>query len=261
MYDEFARIYDTLMQDVPYKKWLLRINEWIKAFGISKPNGSDEKNLILDLGCGTGTFTEMMARLGYDMIGIDSSLEMLNVAMAKKDESGSKILYLCQDMRKMELYSTVGTIICICDSLNYLLSEKDILATFGQVKNYLYPGGIFIFDFNTKYKYEAVIGHATIAENHEDCAFVWENYYHPDACLNEYDLTFFIKGKDGRFDRYQETHVQKGYELGEIRCLLKKAGLDIITIIDDDSEKAPTDESERIVIVAKSAYKEFPRVL
>ena len=117
-----------------------------------------ERNLVLDLGCGTGTITELLYEKGYDMIGVDSSEEMLQIALDKKFETGSDILYLCQDMRELDLYSTVGTVVSVCDSLNYLLMDEDVLQTFHLVNNYLFPGGIFIFDFNTIYKYEEVIG-------------------------------------------------------------------------------------------------------
>ena len=148
-----------------------------------------ERNLVLDLGCGTGTITELLYEKGYDMIGVDSSEEMLQIALDKKFETGSDILYLCQDMRELDLYSTVGTVVSVCDSLNYLLMDEDVLQTFHLVNNYLFPGGIFIFDFNTIYKYEEVIGDTTIAENREDCSFIWENFYSCEDHINEYDVT------------------------------------------------------------------------
>ena len=144
-----------------------------------------ERNLVLDLGCGTGTITELLYEKGYDMIGVDSSEEMLQIALDKKFETGSDILYLCQDMRELDLYSTVGTVVSVCDSLNYLLMDEDVLQTFHLVNNYLFPGGIFIFDFNTIYKYEEVIGDTTIAENREDCSFIWENFYSCEDHINE----------------------------------------------------------------------------
>lgn len=260
MYNNFAQIYDTLMQDIPYEKWAGRINTWIEKYGISKKRPGEaedenEENLVVDLGCGTGTLTEMLAKSGYDMIGIDNSEDMLNIAAGKKFVNQTKTLYLCQNMQKMELYSTVGTFISVCDSLNYLLSENDILDTFKLVYNYLYPGGIFIFDFNTVYKYKEVIGNTTIAENHHDCAFIWENYYHPEECLNEYDLTFFIKEKSGYFSRHLETHFQRAYEPEQIISLLTAAGLNIISTIDEETKKTPHRKSERVVIIAR---KEIP---
>ena len=161
-------------------------------------------------------------------------------------------------MRQFELYGTVGAVISVCDSINYLLSEKDVFATFCLVNNYLYPSGLFIFDFNTVYKYEVVIGDATIAENREECSFIWENYYHPEEEINEYDLTLFVKNDNGEhnlFRRFQETHYQRGYRLEQMKALIEKAGMAFITAIDGDTHGNVTTESERIIIVAKEQCK------
>jgi SAM-dependent methyltransferase len=253
MYDDLAAIYDTLMRDVPYQRWLERIDGWLEAYGVSKKNikDDDEKNLVVELACGTGTFTEMLAGLGYDMLGIDNAPAMLSVAAEKKTRKGSHTLYLCQDMREMELFSTVGAIICVCNSLNYLLGEDELLATFRLVHNYLYPGGLFIFEFNTTYKYAFVLAETMIAENHEACAYIWENCYYPDEGLTESELTFFIREKDGRFRRCQETHRQRGYELEEVKGLLESAGLELVLAVDDDTGGAPKEKSEMVFVMAR----------
>ncbi len=270
-YTDFAEVYDTFMDETPYEAWADFIISLIEKYGISKP-GKDlaqsclkretdsrqmletEKNLVLDLGCGTGTLTEILAQKGYDMIGIDYSQEMLNIAMQKKMESQSDILYLCQDMREIDLYSTVGTVISVCDSVNYLLEDEDIEDTFAGVQNYLYPGGIFIFDFNTVYKYREIIGDTTIAENREDCSFIWENYYHEAECINEYDLTIFVREDDRaeRFRRFAETHYQRGYTLEEMTAFVAGAGMELVLTVDADTHKVPTDTSERIYMVARA---------
>ena len=173
-YDGFARVYDTFMDNVPYSEWAGFLKTVLEEFGICGKENRQEKPLdlleqerheILDLGCGTGTLTEMLSEAGYDMIGVDSSEEMLEIAMEKREKSGRDILYLCQDMRNLELYGTVGAAVSVCDTLNYLLQEEEVVSVFSLVNNYLYPGGIFIFDFNTVYKYQEIIGDVTIAEN------------------------------------------------------------------------------------------------
>jgi len=224
--------------------------------GVTEDALISERNLVLDLGCGTGTITELLYEKGYDMIGVDSSEEMLQIALDKKFETRSDILYLCQDMRELDLYSTVGTVVSVCDSLNYLLMDEDVLQTFHLVNNYLFPGGIFIFDFNTIYKYEEVIGDTTIAENREDCSFIWENFYSCEDHINEYDVTVFERQEDDLYRRFTETHYQRGYTLEEMKTFLEKAGLIFVTALDEKTHKAPTETSERIYVIAREYGKQ-----
>lgn len=263
-YTDFAGVYDTFMDDTPYQEWADFLAQLIEKYGISKPVRDkeqgildSERNLVLDLGCGTGTLTELLYQKGYDMIGVDLSQEMLNIALEKKEKSGSEILYLCQDMRELDLFSTVGTVISVCDSVNYLLENDEVEETFGLVNNYLYPGGIFLFDFNTVYKYEQVIGDTTIAENRDDCSFIWENYYHEEDRVNEYDLTIFVKEKkEELFRRFTETHFQRGYTLEEMKGFVERAGMEFVLALDADTHKAPIETSERIYVIARECSKQ-----
>lgn len=270
-YTDFALVYDTFMDDTPYEEWCDYLVKLLDRYGDSSmselevdTNLRQEKNTILDLGCGTGTLTELLARKGYDMIGIDNAQEMLRIAIEKRAQSGLDILYLLQDMREFELYGTVGAVVSVCDSVNYLLEEEDILQTFRLVNNYLYPRGIFIFDFNTVYKYAIEIGDTTIAENREECSFIWENYYHEEEEINEYDLTIFVKEDavseatcdrdepaEPLFRRFQETHYQRGYRLEQMKRLVEQSGLEFVEAVDADTHGAVSDESERIYIVAR----------
>ncbi|MBR3808441.1 MAG: class I SAM-dependent methyltransferase [Lachnospiraceae bacterium] len=260
-YQDFAYVYDEFMDETPYDLWCERIDLLIKKYGISEPKRDakealeSEKNLVLDLGCGTGTLTEMLYAKGYDMIGIDNSDSMLSIAMGKKEVSGSEILYLLQDMRELELYSTVGTVISVCDSINYILDEEELLEVFLRVNNYLYPGGIFIFDFNTDYKYREIIGDTVIAENRDNCSFIWENYYDEDEKINEYDVTVFVKEEGELFRKFEETHFQKGYTKEKIENLLKRAGMNVLSMKDADTDGEVTGESQRIYVVAKECQK------
>ena len=262
VYSDFAAVYDELMDNTPYEQWCGRLDTLIKKYGVSRPGRAgvtlldSEKNLVLDLGCGTGMLTEMMYGKGYDMIGIDLSESMLDIAMKKREASGSEILYLLQDMREFELYSTVGTVYCVCDSLNYILEEDELFQVFSLVNNYLFPGGIFIFDFNTDYKYREVIGDTTIAENRDDCSFIWENYYDPEQKINEYDLTVFVRLEGDRFRKFSETHFQRGYTLEQIKSLVDRAGMALVEVADADTGESVTAESERIYVVAREQGKE-----
>ncbi|MBQ4258763.1 MAG: class I SAM-dependent methyltransferase [Lachnospiraceae bacterium] len=260
-YGDFSEVYDEFMDNVPYDEWAQRLDELIQKFGVTdkKKDSTDalesERNLVLDLGCGTGTLTELMYNKGYDCMGVDISASMLNVAMEKKMEHGTDILYLCQDMRELELYSTVGCVYSVCDSVNYILEEKELEQVFSLVNNYLYPKGIFIFDFNTEYKYAQVIGNSTIAENREDAAFIWENYYNGETHINEYDLTVYVREEGDYFRRFTETHYQKGYTLETMIGLVQNAGMELLWIMDVDTGLEPTPGSERICIVARESGK------
>ena len=198
-YTSFAYVYDTFMDNVPYGEWASHIREKLGEHGVTE-------GIVLDLGCGTGTMTERLAEYGYDMIGIDNSEEMLELAMEKKMESGYDILYLLQDMREFELYGTVRAVVSVCDSVNYITEPDELEEVFRLVNNYLDPKGIFLFDFNTVYKYRDVIGDSTIAEDRDVCSFIWDNRYYEKEQINEYDLTLFISED---FDSQKERQIRK----------------------------------------------------
>ena len=245
-YTGFAEVYDLFMDQVPYEKWSGRIIQILSAYGI-------RDGLVLDLGCGTGSMTELLAGAGYDMIGVDASEEMLELAYEKRAESGHDILYLLQDMREFELYGTVRAIVSVCDSLNYITEEEELLHVFRLVRNYLDPDGVFFFDMNTIYKYSEMLGETTIAENREEGSFIWENYYDPEEQLNQYDLTLYIRDENDRYTRFEETHIQKAYALERVLELLQQAGMKAEQIFDSDTGKEVTDTTGKFCIAARKA--------
>lgn len=245
-YESFAKVYDELMDNVPYDTWTEHLIRDLKEYDIID-------GLICELGCGTGNVTTRLSKAEYDMIGVDDAEEMLSVAREKQDSE--QILYLQQDMRSFELYGTVRAVVSICDCMNYLLEEEDLLKTFQLVNNYLDPDGIFIFDFNTIYKYKEVMGDTVIAENREDCSFIWENYYDVEEEINEYDLTIFVQTQEDLFQRFTETHLQRGYTLEQMQEILQKAGLVFLKAIDVDTQGEVTEQTERICIIAREHGK------
>ncbi len=244
-YTSFARVYDLFMDNVPYEMWCEYLTTILAENGI-------ESGLILDLGCGTGKLTRLMEKKGYDMIGVDNSFEMLDIARESECEN---ILYLMQDMREFELYGTVRAIYSACDSLNYILEEEELLTVFRLVNNYLDPGGLFVFDINTPFKYQELLAENTFAETRDEGSFIWENYYDEEEKINEYDLTLYIEEEDGRFSRYQEVHYQKCYELPVIKGLLQEAGLEFVAAYDAYSKNPVAEDSEKITIVARECTK------
>lgn len=247
-YSGFAEVYDLFMDNVPYEDWCRYLTELLWKYGV-------KEGLVLDLGCGTGTMTELLAGEGYDMIGVDSSEEMLEMAMEKRIRSGRDILYLCQDMREFELYGTVRAVVSVCDCMNYILDPEDLEQVFRLANNYLDPGGVFIFDLNTEYKYRQM-GETTIAENREDGSFIWDNYYDEEERINEYDLAVFVKeGDDGLYRKYEETHYQRAYRPEEIREIGERAGMEFLAFYHAFTYEAPREDSERIYAVFREKGK------
>jgi len=292
IYNAFSTVYDHFMDDIPYEKWGEFIREMLLSCGIHEglilndlenqqdlsscnlPNHETTKQpLVLELGCGTGTMTEILAGYGYDMIGIDNSSAMLEMARNKEGSSSQNILYLLQDMREFELYGSVKAVVCVCDSINYILELSELKQIFRLVNHYLDPEGLFIFDFNTDYKYREVIGNQTIAENCEDKSFIWENYYYEEERINEIELSLFIKEesksvncsieddsslldskrktKGVPYRKYIETHHQRAYHLEEIKEVLKEAELEFIKAYDNYTDEDVHKQSQRIVVVAR----------
>ena len=244
----FAEVYDKFMDNVPYDEWTDYLTGLLKEYGV-------EGGLVAELGCGTGNVTGRLKAAGYDMIGIDNSPEMLQIAAEKDGE----ILYLCQDMREFELYGTVAAVVCVCDGMNYILDKADLVKVFKLVNNYLDTSGLFIFDLNTIYKYEKLLGDNVIAENRENMSFIWENYYDNEERINEYDLTVFLEDDEdekGRFLRFDEIHYQKGYTIEEVKEALEAAGMEFVAVYDAFSKEAPKTDSERVYFIAKEKYQE-----
>ena len=173
-------------------------------------------------------------------------------------ESGRDILYTLQDMRDFELYGAAGAMVSVGDSINYLLEEADLEAMFRCVHRSLLPGGIFVFDFKTVHLYRDVIGDRTIAEDRGDCAFIWDNYYDPETCVNEYDLAVFVAadGSDGSlFRRFDEVHRQRGYRPEQLRAAAERAGLTWIDMQDVVTGGPVDDETERAMAAVRRENK------
>ena len=281
-YTNFAYVYDTFMDQEPYEAWADRVCAWLDRYGLkretsapadtdtagqtgetpgpadSSPDAGDalreEANIVVDLGCGTGKLTEILADRGYDMIGIDLSEDMLGIAQERRMESGRDILYTLQDMRDFELYGAAGAMVSVGDSINYLLEEADLEAMFRCVHRSLLPGGIFVFDFKTVHLYRDVIGDRTIAEDRGDCAFIWDNYYDPETCINEYDLAVFVQedGGDGTiYRRFDEVHQQRGYTPEQLREAAEKAGLEWTAMQDADTAREADEQTERVMAAVR----------
>ena len=277
-YTSFAQVYDLFQDNIPYGEWADYLKSLLNEYGV-------KDGLVLDLGCGTGSITELLAKAGYDMIGVDNSEEMLEIAReaeyeadawsaaeawdeaAETDEPeeyaelgepdepdelpNGGILYLLEDMRELELYGSVRAVVSVCDSMNYILEEADLREVFSRVHEYLEEDGVFIFDLNTVYKYRDLLGETTIAENREEGSFIWENYFDEASAVNEYDLTLYIREDGESYRRFEEVHYQRAYDLETIGRLLADAGMELTAAYDAFTKEPVRDDSERIYVVAR----------
>ena len=249
-YTSFAEVYDTFMDNVPYEEWADYLEDRLKEYGV-------KDGLVLELGCGTGSMTELLAEKGYDMIGVDNSEDMLEIAMEKRIESGHDILYLLQNMQEFELYGTVRAIVSVCDCVNYVTEKNELQEVFRLVNNYLDPGGIFVFDLNTPYKYRSQLADNTFAENREQGSFIWENTFDETTGINEYDLTLYIQDEEDPdyFMRFEEVHYQRAYEIEAIKKALREGGMDLLEILDADTMTTVLEETERMYVIAREVGK------
>ena len=243
VYGDFAFYYDRLMRDVDYSMWADYVTEIFRRHG-------REPELAADLGCGTGSFCLEMAGRGFDMIGIDASAEMLGIAKQKAVSAGADILFLNQDMTSFELYGTVGAITCLMDSINYVTYKNDLKRMFRLVKNYLDPGGLFVFDINSPYKFENILSSNVFCETSDDVSYIWQNAYDRRSRLCRFDLTFFVK--EGKlYRRFDETHYERNYDTGELERMLLDTGMTVLGIYDAFRFRKPGPKAERIFFVCR----------
>lgn len=243
MYQDFSFYYDRFAYDIDYQRFYRYYKKIFERF-------SCNPKLVLDMCCGTGTLTTLMSK-DYDMIGVDASWEMLNVARGK-DDSG-KILYLNQSMTDFELYGTVDACYSSLDSVNYLLEDGDLNKHFSLMKNYLNPNGLYIFDISTIYKFRYILGNKTFTDETETDLFIWQNCY--ENRLLTMDLDVFTETDDGTYERISETHYERGYTVAEIKKAAEQCGFRVEAVFDDLTFQPAHSKSKRIFFVIRSIEK------
>ena len=238
-YDLFAEYYDELMSGIDYPARAEYIDGIIKKY---KPDA----HLLVDLACGTGSMTVEFAAMGYDVIGVDLSGNMLSKAREKSDGS---ILYLCQSMQNLDMYGTIDAFVCTLDSLNHIEDREQLLLALSRVSLFLEPDGVFVFDMNTPFKHEKILADNAFVYETEDVFCVWQNEYSGDGRV-DIALDFFARQPDGTYLRESEDFCEVAYSYEETESLLNLAGLKILAAYDDMTFEPPRCDSERIVIAA-----------
>lgn len=243
-YSVLARHYDSLMDEIDYAGYADFYDKIIEKYAPSLP-----KRLI-DLGCGTGSISVLLAEKGYEVTGVDLSCEMLSAALKKASDKHIKMLLVEQDMAKLDCGNGYGSAICSFDGINYLAKREELAQCFERTADSLCEGGVFVFDVNSKYKYENIIADNTFIYETEDLFLSWQNYYMKEKSVCDFYLTFFEKHGESwrRTDEYQR---QRMYSDKTLQNALEKSGFEICERFSDISFASVTAESERIFYVCR----------
>ncbi|KZE68449.1 methyltransferase [Fictibacillus phosphorivorans] len=242
-YQQFAYLYDELMEDAPYSEWLY----FVKT---SVSNYLKDGTRFLDVGCGTGSMTILLAKEGFHVTGVDLSSDMLMVAKEKAEREKVAISFFQQDMRDLEGLGLFDCVTILCDSLNYILTEEDVKRTFTSAGNHLTAGGLLLFDVHSIHKINEIFIGQTFGSNEEKLSYIWQCYQGEYENSVEHDLSFFIQNGT-TYDRYDELHVQRTFSVEDYSRWLLECGYDLLNVSADFKPENPSDESDRILFVAK----------
>lgn len=228
-YDNLAPLYDLLQRDIDVPSWSRNIHTYIQKYGPKQGQGEAGKLLVCDLGCGTGSVALELADLGYDVIGVDNSLEMLELAQEKTALAHKNILFLCQDMTALDLFGTVDVFLCLLDSVNHLLKPKDFKRMLDSFQNFLNPGGLFLFDVVIPEHLAVTLGNEFFYEDHDNYTLFWQNSFSSKSKISTSELTFFRKETScSGYSRYDTVIRERVYTDLEIRQAIRNAGLELI---------------------------------
>ncbi|MEW9049555.1 MAG: class I SAM-dependent methyltransferase [Neobacillus sp.] len=244
-YQQFAYLYDELMQDAPYAEWVRLVKDKQKKFNI-------EGKSLLDLGCGTGELSVRLAKEGFSVTGIDLSSDMLAVAQAKAEAAGVKIPFYEQNMAEMEGLDSFDVIGIFCDSLNYLQSDEEVIHTFSKVFQHLKAGGVFIFDVHSIYKVNQIFINQTYAAADDHLSYIWSSFPGEQPNSVEHELSFFVLDEQtDQYDRFDELHYQRTYSVQQYTDWLTEAGFELLEVSADFMDIEPQGDSERIIFITR----------
>jgi ubiquinone/menaquinone biosynthesis C-methylase UbiE len=242
-YEKFAYAYDRMMSNVDYVRWANYIEDLFKTYKC-------RPRKVLEVACGTGALTALMAERGYEMWGLDRSEGMLEVARQKAKRRHLNVQLIQGDMRNFALDQRFDAVLCIYDSINYAIDEGELASIFQSVSKHLPPSGLFIFDVTTERNIVQHFHSQTFAENHDDYSYIWKNVYsyHDKTCRTA--LTFFIREGE-LFRRFEEIHIQKIFEVSTVEKLLNQAGYKMLSAYDMFTFNKWGKHSDRINFTAR----------
>jgi ubiquinone/menaquinone biosynthesis C-methylase UbiE len=236
-YKEFAHIYDALMTDIPYDNYVHKVLSCVdNAIGKS----------LLDIGCGTGVLAAKFSNQGFQVQAVDLSEEMLSMASDRFQKSGIDIPLFHMSMTDLEGFQDIDVAILSIDSLNYLETEEDVQQTIQGAYAALKDGGQLFFDVHSIHKMDELFMDGPFTYEDEDVAYIWHTDAgeHPHSVYH--DLTFFMKTANGLYERFEESHFQRSYDVDDYVTWLRQAGFSEVQVTADWTDQPPTETSQRI---------------
>ena len=241
-YHALAKSYDRLTNDVDYEATVEFYIEILRREGV-------KSRTCVDLACGTGSVTKLLAERGYDVIGVDLSEEMLTEAFQKVQDMENPPRFICQPLQKLYLPRGVDLAVCALDSLDYITNPDDCAEAIRRTYKVLNPGGIFIFDVNTPEKLRAMDGQVFLDED-DDVYCVWRGEFDEDTNICTYWMDLFQREGEV-WQRSLEEHAEYAYSEVQLRGFLKAAGFTHIEVYADRKFEAPGAGEQRIYFKAR----------
>lgn len=248
-YEQFAYLYDELMKDAPYDEWVQFVKDICVKYNVTGTR-------LLDLACGTGELSVRLAQDVFQVTGVDLSEDMLAVAQAKAEDEGLRIPFFQQNMADLDGHGEFDVIAILCDSLNYLQTEEEVISTFSNVIGHLNSEGIFLFDVHSIYKISDLFINQTFASSEDPVSYIWNSFSGEHQYSVEHELSFFVLDeRTGKYDRFDEIHFQRTYPVQQYSDWLVETGFELLEVCADFKDAKPSTQSERIFFVAKKIKK------
>lgn len=251
-YGDFAYYYDKLTENVDYEKRCDYI------YSLLAENGGG-KGILLDLACGTGSFSMLFAKKGYEIVGVDASQEMLSVAQEKKIENETDAIFLCQKMQELDLFGTIDAAVCTLDSINHVTDEEDVKEIFKRVSLFMNDGGVFVFDVNTPYKHKEILKNNTFVYDLDEVYCVWQNSFDEKEYMTQVSIDIFEpdEDEDGVYYRYEEHFCERAYPLEKLKEWAEAVRFEVVAIYDEMTKNEVSEKTQRAVFVLKKHGTQF----
>ena len=255
-YDSLSKRYDLLQDESNPRLIATRVSSLISRYGPPGGDGDRGALIVCDLGCGTGSTMLELSRNGYDMIGVDCSAGMLSVAQKAFLREGREALLICQDISHLDLFGTVDVFLSLTDTLNHLTDIRAFRRLFSSMRNFLNPGGLFIFDMLTLHFLSEVRGNHQYQNVEEEYALFWDNRFVKRTAVSRSDMTFFSRNEDETYDRSDFTISERYYSEKQVREVLKLGNLELVGVFGDYRDARPGRSDVRHLYVARRLKEE-----